>query len=412
MEETTDNTDHIGKRVEVFWPDDEEFYAGRVTNKRKLATARGKKGKKKRPGYEYLIEYDDGEEEWVDLDSDDSNIKFIDKDSCSPQKRQEQRNKLTVEVARLKINCRILVWWPLEKEWFLATLDEIREEAKQPHHVHYDDGDEEWTNLNYRKFKFEDNKKEEESSSSGTGEISASPVDRKAAFQSKNNRETTNSNPNELQVTCKICNKQAKKPRAASCHHIFCKVCIKASSRRIGKKCPVCNVCIKSKIEKVNFSLDSFKAVEALSMQTSEVVLSFDTASAASLEMDKAKTKIMPFQIVEACKSLQYDDRLHGGYYWRFRGCKQMMLKAGKGVKEVARIEEVSLETSKTESKARKTIQIRERKNGEVFKEFQTSKEAAQFISYQHSFNCSTSNICRWCREESFELGFHWQYRS
>lgn len=436
MEHTKDNSDHLGKRVEVFWPEDEAFYSGKVTKKRKLGGGKGgvskrncsSRGKHKKSGCEYLIKYDDGDEEWIDLNSDDPNIKFVNEHSCSPQAKKEQ--KFSNEVRKVKINSKILVWWPLEKEFFPGKVTKILEGCDQPHHIKYDDGDEEWTNLNHRKFRMQHGKNEKKSSSNvtdqstssaasqldGSGEKSTSPPGGKVASQSTSNATITlrrrnpliyNQPPSQKEL-CRICHKNAKRPRATSCHHIFCKVCIKASSRRIGKKCPLCNISIKSTIEKDDGKWDSFRAIEALDINTFEVVYRFNTASSASLKIEN----IWPFRIIEACNSLTRKDRQYGGYYWQFKGFKYNTLKAEGGNS----VEENNLETGSTnlqehEPKVKKTIQIRKKKNGEVVKEFQTSKQAAQFINYQHNFDCCSSSICQWCNEESYELGFHWQYR-
>ncbi len=50
------------------------------------------------------------------------------------------------------------MWWPLEKNHFTGTLikiirnESIDDKNCQPHHIKYDDGDVEWTNLNFRNF--------------------------------------------------------------------------------------------------------------------------------------------------------------------------------------------------------------------------------------------------------------------
>jgi len=58
---------------------------------------------------------------------------------------------------------------------------------------------------------------------------------------------------------------------------------------------------------------------------------------------------------------------------------------------------------------AEKVIHIREKKNGEVVKEFRTSRTAQKFLeSLGEMFDWST--VCRWCRNEAHELGFYWKY--
>jgi len=55
-------------------------------------------------------------------------------------------------VADLKIGSGVSVWWPEEKVYFDGVVTKIVGWGSNPHYVEYDDGDCEWTNLNYRKF--------------------------------------------------------------------------------------------------------------------------------------------------------------------------------------------------------------------------------------------------------------------
>lgn len=51
------------------------------------------------------------------------------------------------------LHSRVLVWWPYEKQYFAGTINSILLNCDNPHHIIYDDGDEEYTNLNQRKVK-------------------------------------------------------------------------------------------------------------------------------------------------------------------------------------------------------------------------------------------------------------------
>jgi hypothetical protein len=51
------------------------------------------------------------------------------------------------------LHSRVLVWWPYEKQYFAGTINNILLNCDTPHHIIYDDGDEEYTNLNKRKVK-------------------------------------------------------------------------------------------------------------------------------------------------------------------------------------------------------------------------------------------------------------------
>lgn len=328
--------------------------------------------------------------------------------------------------------------------------------------------------------------------------------------------------------TCGICNKDSKNPRSTSCHHIFCKSCIRSSAVRSNGKtaCPICKEGVTSKLQKYDPTHESYKVIEALFTKSAEVAFIFNTASAASLKMN-----INPCRIIEACQSLRRDDRYYKGYYWRFRGCKHRILRAGEGIKEGIPVEQICLQTgtiiqvfasgrkaSDTTGISRcvirrvlekrgkangggffwryqgetyepwvdptptnvhpvekldyetgdllesfdsladakraigmkpncghirdvcegyrrkksrgffwrwrgssnlpnhmrgveKMIQIRKQKNGQLFKEFYTSKDAQEFIDNLRRTNVRCSSICRWCRGDKYELGFYWKYQ-
>jgi hypothetical protein len=63
-------------------------------------------------------------------------------------------------IAKLGIGSRISIWWPKEKEYYSGTVSQIlegidgdKDATSKPHHISYDDGDEEWLNLLHHKFK-------------------------------------------------------------------------------------------------------------------------------------------------------------------------------------------------------------------------------------------------------------------
>eukprot|EP00979_Chaetoceros_neogracilis_P016893 scaffold10163_cov270-Chaetoceros_neogracile.AAC.1 len=63
---------------------------------------------------------------------------------------------ITVEpedAGKIEVNSRVLVWWPYEKRYYSGTVDRIKVSSSDPHHILYDDGDREWTNLCHRDFK-------------------------------------------------------------------------------------------------------------------------------------------------------------------------------------------------------------------------------------------------------------------
>lgn len=204
----------IGKRVEVYWSSDETYYPGKVVHR--IAKKRGRQrstlqqdttpdlrgsrnaheklqkknhaSRRRSPRknyanynedsgnddppnpheFDYLIEYDDGEKGWIDLSN--TNVKVMNKSGC--EKKQEQSQKMKTIVEQLPLHSSLLIWWPQEKKYFKGILDEINIHrtgecnpfenyedgdtiSYKPHHIRYDDGDEEWTNLLHRDFKID-----------------------------------------------------------------------------------------------------------------------------------------------------------------------------------------------------------------------------------------------------------------
>lgn len=135
----------IGTRVTVYWSDDDQWYKGTVT-----------KAPKRRRAEEYVwIEYDDGDKDWMNINKQKwrqstKPDRFIMKEPLSFIQKQEK-------IAKLNVGSRIVVWWPKENEYYAGTIVEIRTSGssnkKKPHHIQYDDGDSDWEDLQYRKFK-------------------------------------------------------------------------------------------------------------------------------------------------------------------------------------------------------------------------------------------------------------------
>lgn len=388
----------VGMRVTVFWPDDDEWYKGTVASELE--------------GDYVLIEYDDGEVDWMDVSTNKwrrstKPDKFIKHDTFQSNKKQKQ-------IAKLSVGSRVSVWWPKDKEYYTGTLTKKKREGDEdgkPHHIRYDDKDEEWTNLLYRKFKRVEAKAERlrvgsrvsvyneerkrrfratvtnikphkarphevkyDKQSKGTEwlNLNAHPfldiepcttaaapsVKVTACNLRKRKREFLDSQPAEerkqqkvkdndtapttrCEETCGICKSRARRPRATSCHHIFCKRCIQHHCQRV-KTCPLCKVVIvNSALDKYDPQHVSYKAVEALKRSTAEVAMSFSSASSASLE----KPGLVPSRIIQACQSKRRDDREHLGLYWRFQGSKDRILRVGESIKVGIPIEQVDLQT-------------------------------------------------------------------
>ena len=57
------------------------------------------------------------------------------------------------DAGKIEVNSRVLVWWPYEEKYYSGTVDRIKVNSSDPHHILYDDGDKQWTNLCHRDFK-------------------------------------------------------------------------------------------------------------------------------------------------------------------------------------------------------------------------------------------------------------------
>jgi hypothetical protein len=121
----------IGRRIAVYWSDDDEYYEGTVTQQRERGS--------------FFVEYDDGDQEWVDAET---KVKIL---NGTASKRQHERNAL---VSRVRIGSRVSVWWPAENKNYIATVTKIKVGKSKPHYLEYEDGDVEWTNLLHRDFNF------------------------------------------------------------------------------------------------------------------------------------------------------------------------------------------------------------------------------------------------------------------
>ena len=281
---------------------------------------------------------------------------------------------------KIEVGSRIRIWWRYERQYFSGTVDMIKDEGPDPHHILYDDGVEEWTNLFKRNFEPIGTRARscDVSTASGNDDFSMASIEELSGCDSdfvkrstvsaintmahrKLSLETLHSHPasntgaqatietidlcseespdaqkgdstsrltatdhkytannfqeDEWKDTCSLCNNEAKRPRATSCHHIFCRICI-ITSEAVGV-CPVCNAAVASKLQRYKPDHKSFKAVEALLETTAEVVAQYKSASAASLQ---SKNGLSASRIIDACCSLRRDGSTYQGYYWRFVG--------------------------------------------------------------------------------------------
>jgi hypothetical protein len=82
--------------------------------------------------------------------------------------------------------------------------------------------------------------------------------------------------------------------------------------------------------------------VEALDRTTAKVVKYFSLASIASFEISSG---FLPYLIIQACESKRQQDRECKGFYWRFEGSRNRILRIGEGMNEGIPIEQVDLKT-------------------------------------------------------------------
>ena len=91
------------------------------------------------------VRYDDGDKQWVHLE-ERAHVVLSD-----PPEDQRPDNP---PLSSLNIGTRVSVWWQGDKEFFEGNLVEMEDSQSQdPHRIVYDDGDEEWVNLAFRRFR-------------------------------------------------------------------------------------------------------------------------------------------------------------------------------------------------------------------------------------------------------------------
>jgi hypothetical protein len=131
----TKSSCHVGKFVAVYWPDDDVYYRGKIARKRKSG--------------QFLVKYEDGDSEWVDPDTTIFQ-QLVHKNEALPPR------KVSPSLDQVIIGSRLLVWWPVEEQYFEATVANIDTTSLLPFELYYDDGDHEWTELANRNFVFQE----------------------------------------------------------------------------------------------------------------------------------------------------------------------------------------------------------------------------------------------------------------
>ena len=122
----------VGQRVAVHWQNVDVYYPGVVSQIKTNGKVR--------------VHYDDGDKEWVKWDTRKCLLL-----SGSAEDQRPDNPK----VADLRVGSRLSVWWNGERAFFLGRLSKIKASRPKPHYIEYEDGDTEWTDLAYRRFKLD-----------------------------------------------------------------------------------------------------------------------------------------------------------------------------------------------------------------------------------------------------------------
>jgi len=156
----------VGSRVEIWWAGDDCYYKGTVTLE----------GKQKN---RFFVEYDDGEEEWVNFSRQafhllptngstsgaaakekswsSSEEELVDEDDVDSSDEDVDETNLYNDfvygaVDDVHVGSKLSVWWPAEKKYYEGKVAKI-DNSRKPYFIKYKDGDEEWTDLRRRYFR-------------------------------------------------------------------------------------------------------------------------------------------------------------------------------------------------------------------------------------------------------------------
>ena len=142
-----------GTRLEVWWPDDERFYTGRVVgvrNKNNANNANNKNNTKKRKREDWKIRYDDGEVEWLDLRTESYRIL-----SHGDADNNNDNNAAVTppnDTRAVQVGSLVSVWWEYYGQYYPGVVKRIRSNRTKSFYIQYDDGDVQWEDLSQTKF--------------------------------------------------------------------------------------------------------------------------------------------------------------------------------------------------------------------------------------------------------------------
>jgi hypothetical protein len=393
----------VGSRVAVWWPDDRRYYGGTVTRQRN----------KKNP---FFLEYNDGEKEWIDfhehryllLDQSSDNVEesrelsdFGD-EGPSKKRRVDSDGSPTPSVflcgnpdmAQVEVGTRVSVWWVGDEEFFDGTVTRRRNPAKiskKPFYVEYDDGDNEWIDLAEHKFRLLRESSQKHNSESEVEESRRSTKKSRTRTVAKDESELedeSSEGEDNFEISsvissdseskgksrilhdsdalshirseeCSLCQSgRMTKPRATECHHLFCESCVQDHFES-DPHCPVCNCDFGEALQLSNEigCPAPFRPVERIDMVSCSVCELYPSASAASRKVPEAP---LASRIVDACRSRRKGGREYAGFFWRFHGAKDRILREDESATDGIPVEQVDLQTNEVIGTFRSTRQASE----------------------------------------------------
>jgi hypothetical protein len=134
----------IGARLAVFWPLDDEYYSATVVTQASNGT-------------QVSLLYDDGDTEWIDLTEHDFKLLPGQRRTKDPmrlgmQDSERRKKNALAALDMIQIGTRLDVFWPLDNQYYSATVVSQGSNATQVSLL-YDDGDTEWIDLTEHDFK-------------------------------------------------------------------------------------------------------------------------------------------------------------------------------------------------------------------------------------------------------------------
>jgi len=120
--------DVVGTRVACYWKNVNEWYVGTITAYKPHAKLN------------MLIEYEDGDEEWVGL-PDPTIMKM------APAPPPKGATPVNAPAGLDDVGTRVACYWKNMNEWYVGTITAYKPHAKLNMLIEYEDGDEEWVGL-------------------------------------------------------------------------------------------------------------------------------------------------------------------------------------------------------------------------------------------------------------------------